>query len=157
MSLTLHPHILFCFSERLTFCSSPQGLLSNSSALQSPLVSRHCGYCSSSSLSPPRSCLHHHPGTLIYKLAAKPRPNPPPSPFSSSCRRQSGRKIALERQEERAMYQDIICQPKEDGTKNLNVSEQLARICLPLPEAGRKLVYLSERQGGASGGAIRLK
>lgn len=28
--------------------------------------------------------------------------------------------------------EDLICQPKQDETKNLNVYEQLVSICLPL-------------------------
>lgn len=77
LSGTLHPHILFVFTERLTFCSSPEGLLSNSSVLQSlspslaiVVIVPSLTFCSC-------SCLRHHPGTLIYKLAAKAQPPPP--------------------------------------------------------------------------------
>lgn len=49
----------------------------------------------------------------------------------------------------------MICQPKEDDTKNLNVSVLLAQICLPLPqareEAGLSLsISDSERPGGCT-------
>lgn len=42
--------------------------------------------------------------------------------------------------------QDMICQPKEKDT-NLNVS-RLTTICLPMPEAARKLVYLFQLATG---------
>ncbi len=67
-----HP---FCFTERLTFCSSPKAycpihLLSNlSPSLAIVVIVLSLTFSS-------RSCLHHHPGTLIYKLAAKARPTP---------------------------------------------------------------------------------
>lgn len=44
--------------------------------------------------------------------------------------------------EGRAIGKDMICQPKEDDTKNLNVSGLLALICLPAPGAEGKLGYL---------------
>lgn len=34
--------------------------------------------------------------------------------------------------ESRMNAEDLICQPKKDETKNLNVYEQLGSICLPL-------------------------
>lgn len=48
----------------------------------------------------------------------------------------------------------MICQPKEDDTKNLNVSKQLALICLPMPhsreEVGLSLSICDRvRPGGA--------
>lgn len=85
-------------------------------------------------------------------MAALPPPAPP------SVRRHSGEEIAAERLkgregEEAVIGWDMICQSKEDDTKNLNVSEQLARRCLPLPQSrGEVGLSLSvsdrERPGG---------
>lgn len=98
------------------------------------------------SLSPPCSCLRHHPGTLIYKLAAKAWPIPLLLLLllQQKTERWEDSSGYAERQEGegRAIGEDMICQPKEDDTKSLNVSKQLALICLPMPQAERKLVYL---------------
>lgn len=54
----------------------------------------------------------------------------------------------------------MICQPKEDDTKNLNVSLRLARICLPVPRAGGETgLSLSISDGGErpEGEQIRSK
>ena len=146
-----HP---FLFYRVLDLPLEPEGLLSNSSVLQSLSGSRPLWLLFFLSLSPRTPALRHHPGTLIYKLAAKAWPNLPSSTSSSSSssssssfsfsRRQSSGEIAAERQEGegRAIGEDMICQPKEDDTKNLNVSELLALICLPVPAAERKLGYL---------------
>lgn len=45
--------------------------------------------------------------------------------------------------------EDMICQPKEDDTKNLNVSEQLAQICLPIASSREEVglsLSMSNRQ-----------
>lgn len=145
-----------CFTKRLTFCSSPKAYcpIHLSSNLSLPLaivvivLSLTFSSCSG---------LCHHPGTQIYKLAAKAwLLSPPPAP--PWVRRHSSEEIAAERLkgrkgEEAVIGWDMICQSKEDDTKNLNVSEQLARTCLPLPqsrgEAGLSLsVSDRERPGG---------
>lgn len=46
----------------------------------------------------------------------------------------------------RVTGQDMICQPKENDT-NLNVG-RLTLICLPMPQAARKLVYLFQLATG---------
>lgn len=79
-----HP---FCFTERLTFCSSPKAycpihLFSNlSPSLAIVVIVLSLTFYS-------RSCLRHHPGTLIYKLAAE--ACTPPSPqLKTECWRDS--------------------------------------------------------------------
>lgn len=82
--------------------------------------------------------------TLIYKLAAKAWSTPPPALLKRKTEqwRDSIREAERREGERRAIAEDMICQPKEDDTKNLNVSELLAQICLPMPQADRRLVYL---------------
>lgn len=65
----------------------------------------------------------------------------------------SGEEIVVE-------AEDLICQAKEDDIKNLNVSEQLAAIFLPMPQADRKLVsliYFNEQQKEATGCSDKVK
>lgn len=69
----------FQFHKVLDLLLEPEGLLSNSSVLQSLAIVVIVLFPTFS----PRFCLRHHPGTLIYKLAAKAwlisTPPPPPS------------------------------------------------------------------------------
>lgn len=54
----------------------------------------------------------------------------------------------------------MICQPKEDDTKNLNVSVQLAQICLPLPraeEAGLSLSISDRERPGGCADKVKMK
>lgn len=139
------PTSFFLFYRALDLPLEPEGLLSNSSVLQSPSVSRPLWLLFFLSLSPLAPALRHHPGALIYKLAAKAWLIPSSSSSSSSG------EIVAERQEGegRAIGEDMICQPKEDDTKNLNVSGLLALICLPAPGAegeARLSLSISDRE-----------
>lgn len=92
--LCLRPSIptSFQFHKVLDLLLEPEGLLSNSSVLQSLAIVVIVLFPTFSL----RSCLRHHPGTLIYKLAAKAWLIPtPPSSFLN--RRLSVGEIALER------------------------------------------------------------
>lgn len=76
---------------------------------------------------------------LIYKLAATAWPISPSLLLLQKTEQWEDGSGYAERGD---FGEGMICQPKEDDKKNLNVSEQLALICLPPPGAKRKPVYL---------------
>lgn len=53
---------------------------------------------------------------------------------------------------------DMICQPKEYYTQNLNVSKQLAVICLPMAQSGEEVDFsFSKRWSKARGWTDKVK